>query len=449
MIINGTPFSDTLFGTPDADMIFGGPVDDPTTPNVDESLVGTGDDILFGGPVDDPTTPEDESLVGTGDDFLFGGDGNDTLNGGDGSDLLFGDAGDDTLNGGDGDNDLLFGGDGNDTLSGGDGGDFLFGEAGNDTLNGGAGVDLLDGGLENDMLFGDAGDDSLMGDEGNDTLVGGAGNDTLNGGLGADFFKFSFTLTPGDGETFRFTDFLTEKFGRDFGDHLPDCSTEHHHHHHHDHHHHHHKHGGGDGHHHHHHGIGDGNQAAEFCLTENFFEKNYKEWLKEVVVPDLLAQDFVLDANGNGKIKIGLDEVDLNDDSESLTPRIEGLTQEQLDAIFGDPRSVVLRDGHETEVTLFSNSYTSPGGEDTAASTDGFDNIVDFDFAQDKLDFDGLGSFTLAEFANLFKVSVVDADNDGTIDDTQLALLDDSWGVSLLDDNGVHGLSDFHTNIFA
>jgi len=404
-----------IYGTPDSDFLFG----------------EAGDDTIFGGP--------DESLVGTGDDFLFGGDGNDTLNGGDGTDLLLGEAGDDTLNGG-------------------DGSDFLLGEAGNDTLHGGADDDFLDGGLDNDTLFGDAGNDSLMGDAGNDTLVGGAGNDTLNGGLGADVFKFSFALTPGQGSSSTFTEWLSEKFGKDFGDHLPDYAPAHKHHHHQhdkddkhgkdDKHHskdddhgkndQHDKHGKDDGHHSkgdHHakndkHGGDDGHHAPAGGLTENFFEKNYKEWLKEVVVADLLEQGFVLDANGNGKIKI-----DINEDSRNGTPRIEGLTKDQLAEIFGDRDSVILRDGHETEKAWYSNSYTSPGGgQDSVASTDGFDTIVGFDFAEDTLDFNGLGAgFTLADFTSLFTVSNVDTGGAVGADSTMLALADGTWGVTLQD----------------
>ncbi|MEK6210709.1 MAG: calcium-binding protein [Pseudomonadota bacterium] len=393
-IIYDTFGSDFLFGTPDDDTIFGGP---------------------------------DESLVGTGDDFLFGGDGNDTLNGGDGTDLLLGEAGDDTLNGG-------------------DGSDFLLGEAGNDTLHGGADDDFLDGGLDNDTLFGDAGNDSLMGDAGDDTLVGGAGNDRLEGGTGADIFKFSFDLTPGSGggETFRFTDWLSDKYGKEFGNELPDFSPKHHHH---DHKHgkddkHHSKnddhgkndkldnHGRDDGHHSNRDHCGDNRHHAQDGLTEKFFEKNYEVWLKEVVVADLLEQGFMLDANGNGKIKI-----DINEDSRNGTPRIEGLTKDQLAELFGDRDSVILNDGGKAEKAWYSNSYTSPGGgQDTVASTDGFDTIVGFDFAEDTLDFNGLGAgFTLADFTSLFKVSDVDTGGAVGADSTMLALADGTWGMTLQD----------------
>jgi len=415
------------------------------------------------------------------------------------------------------DNDVLTAAHNNVTLIGGLGDDQLFSQLGtsNTIMDGGAGIDLLRGDGSNDTasyasapagvivdLFvekdpdgnplgigvafadgygtldgligienvtGSAFADSLTGDDLTNVLQGGAGDDTLKGEGGADVFKYSFDLTQGGGgETFRFTDWLSEKFGRDFGDELPDFSPKHHHH---DHQHgkddkHHSKnddhgkndkhdnHGKDDGHHskhgdhdhHHKHGCDDGHHVQDGGLTEKFFEKNYTEWLKEVVVPDLLAQGFVLDANGNGKIKI-----DINEDSRNGTPRIEGLTKDQLAEIFGDRDSVILRDGHEAEKAFYSNSYTSPGGgQDAVTSNDGFDTIVDFVWGTDQLEFNGLGAgFTLAEFTSLFNVSAVDADLDGSADDTVLALADGTWGVTLLNESG-HTPAQFHdTSIFS
>ncbi len=276
-------------------------------------------------------------------------------------------------------------------------------------------------------VTGSAFNDTLIGDGLANVLSGGAGNDTLTGGAGADVFKYSFTLAQGQGETFRFTDFLSQKFGRDFGDQLPDAPVRHHHHDHdddHDDHHHHHGHGDDDGHH-----------AQGGGLTEKFFETNYKEWLKEVVVPDLLAQGFVLDANGNGKIKI-----DINEDDPNGTPRIEGLTQEQLDAIFGDRDDVILRDGHETEKAFYSNSYTSPGGgQTTVTSGDGNDIISDFANSDDILRFDftadvgwNTGMTVTEELAFLqsfFAVTPVDTDSNVGNESTKIAV--GTWSTTL------------------
>jgi Ca2+-binding RTX toxin-like protein len=318
-----------------------------------------------------------------------------------------------------------------------DGPNDITSESAGDEIHGLGGNDILTAIGDNSTLDGGSGDDQLFSFGLGSTQIGGAGNDALNAGPGADVFKYSFTMTQGQGNTFTFTDFLSEKFGRDFGDQLPDAPVRHHHHDDDDHHHHRHHYRG--------HDDDDRHHAQGGGLTENFFEKNYKEWLKEVVVPDLLASPGVVQT---GKIKI-----DINEDSVGGTPIIKGLEGLQLAQIFGGRDDVILRDGHETEKAFYSNSYTSPGGgQNTAASADGFDNIVNFDFTPvsgDKLEFSGLGNLTLAEFTSLFKVTVVDADNDGTLDDTRLALLDDSWAVSLLDDNGAHVLNDFHANIFA
>lgn len=102
---------------------------------------------------------DDLIIASPGDDaFLRGQDGDDTIFAGTGDDRLFGGAGDDVLHGEAGD-DVLQGDAGNDTIYGGDGDDTLRGQGGDDRLEGGAGNDVLvaEGGF--DLLFGDAGDD--------------------------------------------------------------------------------------------------------------------------------------------------------------------------------------------------------------------------------------------------------------------------------------------------
>ncbi|MDJ0798501.1 MAG: ubiquitin-activating E1 FCCH domain-containing protein [Calothrix sp. MO_167.B12] len=132
--------------------------------------------------------------IGTSnDDKLRGTLRNDILKGLDGEDILKGLAGDDLLDGGDGD-DKLFAGDGNDTLLGGDGEDRLFGEAGNDKLDGGDDDDTLIGGNGDDTLIGGDGDDTLLGEAGNDKLDGSKDDDKLSAGDGND------TLIGGEGD---------------------------------------------------------------------------------------------------------------------------------------------------------------------------------------------------------------------------------------------------------
>jgi len=391
-----------------------------------------------------------------GNDILAAFGDNTTLDGGPGDDVLYGNFGPgvlgNTLIGGDGD-DTLQGGVGPDLLNGDAGNDTLTGDAGNDTLNGGSGDDWLSGDLGDDTLNGGEGDDFLRGDEGDDTLTGGPGNDQLTGGGGADTFNYSFTVeqAPAKGETFKFTDWLSEKYGKDFGDELPDFEGGHHHHgkHHHNKGFHQEHHGKHHGHHDHHykHGDCDDHQPQHWGMSQSFFAKNYGEWLREVVVADLLAQGLDLDVNGDGKVGIRL-----NQNDPDGTPRIEGLTDDQLASIFGDRDEVTLRHGHHEHDRWYSNSYTSASseGETTVVNDgDGFDTIVKFEWGVDKLELNGLETLDPTEFESLFKVTEterdIDGDGQGDTIDTTLALADDSWGVTLLDVSG-HTLTDFYND---
>jgi len=353
------------------------------------------------------------------DDYIGVVGNNNTLNGGAGEDVLEVYGNDNRLNGGD-DNDTLGASGNNNVLNGGPGEDTLVSVDGNNTLNG------------------DADNDELFGMDGKDILNGGPGDDSLEGGGAADTFKFSFTLDqePGEAKTFQFTDWLSEKYGKDFGDELPDFERGHHHHgHHHGWHHHHHQHGGCDDH-----------QPQQWGLSQSFFSKNYSDWLREVVVPDLeahlQAEGLTLDTNDNGRIGVRLNQHDPDG-----TPRIEGLTKDQLSAIFSDRDEVTLRHGHHGHDAWYSNSYTSPssGGETKVASEDGFDTIHDFAWGEDMLELNGLAGLTLDDFTNLFKATETDTDNDGVFDDTTLALADDSWSVTLENVTG-HTVTEFYTD---
>ena len=84
-----------------------------------------------------------ENLNGTAfSDQLFGNELSNSITGGLGDDSIEGWAGNDTLSGGIG-NDTLAGGDGNDSLVGGDGNDQISGGGGNDTIDGGSGSDIF------------------------------------------------------------------------------------------------------------------------------------------------------------------------------------------------------------------------------------------------------------------------------------------------------------------
>jgi len=411
--LTGTDLDDpALFSFSDGDVILG--------LGGNDLLAGFGNNMsLDGGPGDDNLFSF--GPVGTTNTF-DGGEGNDALNSDVGSDILNGNAGDDVLSAGMGD-DTLNGGDGNDQLFADFGADVVNGDAGDDTMSGGAGSDTLNGGDGSDTIYGDD-SGTPQASDGADVIVGGAGDDMLTGGGGSDAFKFSFTLdkTPGQPQTLTFTEWLSEKYGKDFGDELPDFERGHHHHHgkhhhhhgKHDHHHHH-------GHHHHKHGGCD-DQPHQWGLSQKFFNTNYSEWLKDVVVADLLAQGLVHDVNGNGKIDIKLNQKDPDG-----TPRIESLTDEQLAQIFGDRDDVTLRHKLHEHDRWYSNSYTSESGEGatTVSSGDGFDTILDFAVGVDRLELDGLQDLSLVEFQNLFALDRTDTSS------TTVKLADGSWHVTL------------------
>lgn len=105
-------------------------------------------------------------------------------------DVIFGLENDDDLFGGAG-NDLINGGSGLDRVVGNSGDDQLYGEAESDALHGLDGRDILYGGSSNDALFGNSGDDIAYGGSGNDGLAGDAGSDTLVGGIGNDIYRIS------------------------------------------------------------------------------------------------------------------------------------------------------------------------------------------------------------------------------------------------------------------
>lgn len=219
--VNGTAFSDRIWGNDSANHLSG----------------GAGNDTILG------RAGNDTILADAGNDRLCGGQGADVLNGGTGIDiavygsalnavmvdLMFaplnqGEAAGDRLSAiedlqgsgfadhlaGDGLGNRLYGGVGNDTLIGRGGGDLLFGGAGFDlasyigapmgvraNLAGLAGygdaagdrffsIEGLAGSNHGDDLRGDAAANELRGNGGQDRLWGGAGGDTLQGGAGAD-----------------------------------------------------------------------------------------------------------------------------------------------------------------------------------------------------------------------------------------------------------------------
>lgn len=167
--------------------------------NLSEVLKGfAGDDWIFG------NGGRDSIYAGTGNDMAFGGNGGDVIKAGGGNDTVFGENGRDTL----------LGGNGSDWLEGGDSDDLLKGESGSDRLIGGEGNDRILGGADQDFLRGEAGDDWLVGGKGGDTYAvsarlgdAGWGHDTISdrgdapGYLNLDVIELSGFYGPSDGST--------------------------------------------------------------------------------------------------------------------------------------------------------------------------------------------------------------------------------------------------------
>jgi Ca2+-binding RTX toxin-like protein len=261
--------------------------------------------------------------------------------------------------------------DGDDTYTATAGDDVVNGKKGNDTIYGGDGNDTLNGGQDDDTLYGEGGNDLLHGQEGSDRLIGGEGDDILEGGSGADTFSYSFSVSGGSGASF--SGWL----------------------------------------------AANGWAPISSSTTQSYFSTKYTEWLVWLVETYELGED--LDGGG---IK-----VELNQNSETGVPYIEGMTTAQLEALFGGRQSADLVTGSTTKERWYSDTFGS--GSTMVTSTDGNDTILDFNRSQgDKLDFSGV---TATQFAAYFEWDVVDADGDGMVDDTVITLSTDAtWSLTLI-----------------
>ena len=160
-------------------------------------------------------------------------------------------------------------------------------------------------------------------------------------------------------------------------------------------------------------------------MTQNEFSVKYTAWLNYLVAEYGLGND----ADGDGTVEIGLNQNDPNG-----TPWIEGMTAEELDALFSSAESFTVKTGKTTQTRYYSDEFTIGSGT-SVTSTDGKDTITDFNTGEDKLNFSGV---TAEQFAQYFAWSVVDANNDGVVDDTVFTLsTDDSWSLTLI------GVTDF------
>lgn len=181
--IEGTKFSDVLYGTLADDELYG-------FANNDTFYSSAGEDAYFGGSGIDTVKYIDATHAisidldknsargaAAGDMFVS----IENIEGTDYNDFIAGDDADNTFDG--------FGG--VDRLYGRGGDDRLYGGGGNDGLYGGSGEDRLSGGFGDDTLYGGTEDDKLYGGFGNDVLIGGEGADYLNGGYETDTVDYS------------------------------------------------------------------------------------------------------------------------------------------------------------------------------------------------------------------------------------------------------------------
>ncbi|MBI5276699.1 MAG: hypothetical protein HY854_09590 [Burkholderiales bacterium] len=227
-------------------------------------------------------------------------------------------------------------------------------------------------------LHGTTGDDTLVGGAGNDTLNGEEGDDVLEGQAGADRFTFSFGMRTVEGGTMSFGEWL-ETNGMD--------------------------------------------PMVDGETTQSGFASAYSQWLEELVETFALGHDADLD----GEVEVGL-----NQNDETGTPTIEGLTEAELDAMFGDRLSLDVVTGNHTTTRFYTDSFTIEDRE--VFSGVGQDTIVDFNPDEgDRLVVSGIDAETVANFA--FRVA--DIDGDGVMDTEFCLTTDCTWSVVLL------GYSDF------
>ena len=347
-------------------------------------------------------TSGDDVLLSQNDgDEIFGLEGTDSLTSIHNNVLLDGGADGDTLITS-GDNNTLVGGSGDDNftsteaadgsiMDGGAGSDFLIGGGTNDTASyasatagvmvdlnafgaddGSGGLDTLLG-IEN--VIGSGFDDDLRGDDfGGNVLRGAGGDDVLLGGADADTFEYSFTFTEGAGEKFVFTDFFKAHGGN------LDADGQ----------------------------VADGTSQGQFSSL-------YTQWLEMLVADHGLGSEVLSIGQNSGA---------------GGTPVIADMTGE-----FGERESFTSKSGSGkkavTHERWYSDTWSGGGGEDSVASNDGLDIILDFT-GEDVLDFSGI---TEEQFLAHFNAdSSSSGAGDASLNDTVITINGVSnWSLTLAD----------------
>ena len=243
-------------------------------------------------------------------------------------------------------------------------------------------ADVLSGTAEAETVIGVGANDLLVGLAGDDTLDGGSGSDTLTGGSGADAFVLAFTHTVVQGGTSNFVGWLM-----DSGIEIPPPDA----------------------------------------VTQARFSSAYTLWLEHLVDTYHLG----VDLDGNGEIS-----VDINQHDPNGTPLIEGMFQEQLNALFGNrvALNVLAEDGGAMQTRYFSDSFAI-AGRSLVTSTSGTDLVLDFSRAQgDKLSLAGVAG--VANLGSHFTLAEADLNADGVLDTVIRAVDDPSFGIGLLGHRG-------------
>lgn len=248
--------------------------------------------------------------------------------------------------------------------------------------------ETLTGTDENDTILGMWGYDTLYGEAGDDTLNGGELSDFMTGGAGADRFVFDMTRTVREGGTFSFSEWL----------------------------------------------AANGKAALEDGVTtQGEFSSNYSNWLSWLVGEYGLGAD----VDGDGVVAI-----DINQNDEEGTPVIEGMAQQDLDALFGERASLDVKTGRNTQERWYTDAVVI-ADKVSVGSTSGTDVVLDFNREQgDKVVLAGIGE---ADFAGLVTWEF-DGNDDGVMDTVITSATDPTFSVTLL---GVTGFDVANDVVFA
>ncbi len=245
--------------------------------------------------------------------------------------------------------------------------------------------DNLNGTVDADDIHAWGGADILMGLGGNDILTGGLGSDTMTGGDGADTFVFGFQVETIAGGDSSFSGWLT--------------------------------------------GLGYGALLTD-GITQSQFSTAYTAWMNYLVSTFHLGTD----TDGDGTV-----EVDIHQGSEGATPWIEGVSQAELDAMFGARTGIDVKTGRTMHERFYSDSFTVADRE-CLSLTSGTDVVLDFSRdAHDNIQFNDV---TAEQFVTLFDIVEVDVNGDSVLDTVITSDCDPGFSITLIGYTGLASATD-------